>query len=203
MCPFFKLMDEQYISLCQCHLSPGLKMAHEIKACLTGSVINATLKSCSTATAAEARLHALSLLLPHLPPLSLTLSGDVPCVSSSEQRKPKTRKILLKGVSRQPDINIVLVCRAECKPKGLCGFIRVCRSICSGYIFMYHVSHLCHEVFLMLETIPHQLIVAVSNSFYMDVFVSHISFFLTSRHSSLSSAAWHKQGERSPKILLF
>lgn len=110
----------------------------------------------------------------------------MPCVSSSAQRKPKTRKILLKGVSRQPDINIVLVCRAECKPQGLCGFIRVCRSICSEYIFMYHVSHLCHQVFLMLETIPHQLIVAVSNSFYMDVFVSHIYLFFLNKQTPLT-----------------
>lgn len=40
----------------QCHLSPGLKMACEIKACLTGSLINASLNSCTIATGATAPL---------------------------------------------------------------------------------------------------------------------------------------------------
>lgn len=79
------------------------------------------------------------------------LSGDMACASSTEQRKPKTRGILLKGVSQQPDINNLHVCRAESKPLGICGFtwvcVRVCPSIYSTravYIFMYHVSYLCH-----------------------------------------------------------
>lgn len=123
------LMDNRHISLCQCHLSARLKMACEIKACLTGSAINATLDS---HTAANASLFAL-YTSPLNPPLFLTYFslfltplGDMPCVSSTLQRKPKTRKILLKGVSQQPDINILLVCRAESKPLGICGFTRVC-----------------------------------------------------------------------------
>jgi len=82
-------------------------MACEIKACLTGSVINASLNSCIAATGAIAPLFILysSLALPTLP-------GDMACVSSAEQRKPKTRGILLKGVSQQPDINNLYVCRA-------------------------------------------------------------------------------------------
>lgn len=78
--------------------------------------------------------------IPHLL-LSLSLShpsGEMPCVSSTVQRKPKTRKILLKGVSQQPDINILLVCRAECKPLGICGFTRVCVSVCA-WVSVYSV----------------------------------------------------------------
>lgn len=123
-----RLMDNRHISLCQCHLSARLKMACEIKACLTGSAINATLDS---HTAASASLFALGtsplspLFLTYFS-LFLTPLGDMPCVSSAVQRKPKTRKILLKGVSQQPDINILLVCRAESKPLGICGFTWVC-----------------------------------------------------------------------------
>lgn len=83
-------------------------------------------------------------------PLILPPWGLV-CVSSTEQRKPKTRGILLKGVSKQPDINNLHVYRAESKPLGICGFsrvcVRVCDSVCSSiylmrgaYICMYHVS---------------------------------------------------------------
>lgn len=109
-------------------------MACEIKACLTGSAINATLDS-RTAAGASLFTHCTpSPLLPsHSSPTSLSLShpsGEMPCVSSTVQRKPKTRKILLKGVSQQPDINILLVCRAECKPLGICGFTRVCVCVC-------------------------------------------------------------------------
>lgn len=71
---------------------------------------------------------------PRLPHLLLSLShpsGEMPCVSSTVQRKPKTRKIPIKGVSQQPDINILLVCRAESKPRGICGFTRVCVSVCA------------------------------------------------------------------------
>lgn len=77
-------------------------------------------------------LHPLPLPS-HSSPTSLSLShpsGEMPCVSSTVQRKPKTRKILLKGVSQQPDINILLVCRAECKPLGICGFTWVCVCVC-------------------------------------------------------------------------
>lgn len=79
---------------------------------------------------------------PHpLPHLLLSVShpsGEMPCVSSTVERKPKTRKILLKGVSQQPDINILLVCRAESKPLGICGFTRVCVSVCA-WVSVYSV----------------------------------------------------------------
>lgn len=92
--------------------------------------------------------------------LFLTPLGDMPCVSSTLQRKPKTRKILLKGVSRQPDINILLVCRAESQPLGICGYTPVCLCVCVrelllcvAYLFTYHVSYLCHWVSLMFKVI--------------------------------------------------
>lgn len=121
------LMHHEYIS--QCHLSPGLKMTWEIKPCLTGSVIDATPNSCNTATAAVAPFCILS---PSLLLLSYSLPWDMACTSSTEQRKPKTRKILLKGVSKQPDINNLHVYRAESKPLGICGFTWVCEcgSVC-------------------------------------------------------------------------
>lgn len=115
------LMHREYIS--QCCLSLGLKMTCEIKPCLTGSVIDATPNPCNTATAAVAPFCILS---PSLLLLSSTLPWDRACTSSTEQRKPKTRKILLKGVSKQPDINNLHVYRAESKPVGICGFTWVC-----------------------------------------------------------------------------
>lgn len=137
------LMHYQYISPRQCHLSRELKMACEIKACLTGSVINATLNSCTNVTAAIAALFILYCSL-CLPPTSLslcTLLGDMACASSIEPRKPKTRGILLKGVSQQPDINNLHVCRAESNPLGLCGFTWECvhESLCVSQ----HLLHMC------------------------------------------------------------
>lgn len=75
-------MDDRYISPCQCHLSAELKMAYKIKACLTGSVINATLNSCTAAIAAIASLfipytyhfYCLSISLSHSPFLTLSTS---------------------------------------------------------------------------------------------------------------------------------
>lgn len=58
------LMDNRHISLCQCHLSARLKTACEIKACLTGSAINATLDSHTAASASLFTLHLPSLSLP-------------------------------------------------------------------------------------------------------------------------------------------
>lgn len=82
-------------------------------------------------------LHLLSLsllFLAALARLSPTLRGDMACAPSPEQRKPKTRGILLKGVSRQPDINNLCVCRAESKPLGICGYtwVYVCVCACPG-----------------------------------------------------------------------
>lgn len=59
----------------------------------------------------------------------------------------------------------------------------VCHSVYLECIFMYHVSHLCHKVFLMLEMIPGQLIVAVLTQTYIDVFVSHIFLNKQAQHS--------------------
>ena len=96
-------------------------------------------------------------------PTSLSLShssGEMTCVSSTVQRKPKTRKILLGGVSQQPDINILLVCRAESKPLGICGFTRLCVFVCAwvtvytaAYISFYP-SYLRHCAFIMFDVTP-------------------------------------------------
>lgn len=94
-------------------------------------------------------LHLPSLSLPSPSPTSLCLShlsGDMPCVSSTVQRKPKTRKILLKGVSQQLDINILLVCRAESKPLGICGFTLVCVSVCA-WVSICSVLHASLRIF--------------------------------------------------------
>lgn len=125
------LKDHQSISPCQCHLSPELKMACEIKACLTGSVINATPLSVHHCHCSHSPTFPSPLLPLYITPTSLspTPAGDMACASSTEQRKPKTRGILLKGVSQQPDINNLHVCRAESKPLGICGFTWVCACV--------------------------------------------------------------------------
>lgn len=88
----------------------------------------------------------------------------------------------------------------------LCVRAYSCRSICSEYIFMYHVSHLCHAVFLMLETLPDQLIVAVSNPFTIDVFVSHGLFFLNlfiSQQADTARPAVHAVQSVHPRFFCF
>lgn len=114
---------------------------------------------------------------PHLLLCLFHPSGEMPCVSSTAQRKPKTRKILLKGVSQQPDINILLVCRAESKPLGICGFTRVCVSVCvpewaftlcAAYIFTYHISYLCHWVFIILKVIQRMVKVCLLPEFFQE-----------------------------------
>lgn len=138
---------------------------------------------------------SLSLPLPHLPPLSLTLSGDVPCVSWSEQRKPKTRRILLKGVSRQPDINTVLVCRAESKPLGLCGFIRVRARVSQHLLGIHlHVSRLPFVPWSIPDAWNDTRSAncgSIEPILHRCVCVPCFFFYLTSRHGSPSSAASH------------
>lgn len=84
-----------------------------------------------------------------------------------------------------------------------CVHAHACRSICSEYIFMYHVSHLCHAVFLMLETLPDQLIVAILNPFSINVFVSHSLFFYFFLNKQTRHALQRCGAKCSPKILLF
>lgn len=76
--------------------------------------------------------------------VSPTLSGDTACVSSVEQRKPKTRGILLKGVIQQPDINNLHVCRAQSKPLGICGFTWLCVFLTLS-VFLH--ACICAEIF--------------------------------------------------------
>lgn len=152
----------------------------------------------TTATAAIAPfcIHSPSLLL-----LSSPLPGDTPCASSTEQRKPKTRRILLKGVSKQPDINNLHVYRAESKPLGICGFTWVCEcgSLCVP-AFTPSIEHtsscilslICAIKHSLFDVIPNQLIVAILNKTFRDVFLSHI--FLISRQRAFLSFSAHTHG---------
>lgn len=84
-----RLMDNRHISLCQCHLSARLKMAYEIKACLTGSAINAILDSRTAASASLFTLYT-SPLSPTIPYTYFSRSfsplwGDAMCVFNSTE----------------------------------------------------------------------------------------------------------------------
>ena len=135
-------------------------------------------------------------------PLPPPLPRDRACASSAEQRKPKTRGILLKGVSQQPDINNLHVCRAESKPLGICGFTRLCVCTCVALrVFQYlplecsihlHVSCLLFVPLSMLDvwydtrsancgSIEPKLQRCVSASYFLNKETKRLLFFLLHR----------------------
>lgn len=145
---------------CQCHLSPdpGLKMAPLKSKPVLREVSSMPLL---THTRPSSRSS---------PPLSVSLSGDMAC-EPSKRRKPKTRGILLRGVSRQPDINNLHVCRAERPPLGLLwfpGWLGGCGGVGRVWgverVCVPHISpspYLRYKVSIMFDMIPDRIIVAM------------------------------------------